>query len=72
MHLEVQKWVCKCMDKPATFSFTIYDLGLCHTVLGFCSVLLFRKWCSVLRVSVIAGLDYWTGLLDCHNFMHSE
>ena len=23
-------------------------------------------------VSVIAGLDYWTGLLDCHNFMHSE
>ena len=23
-------------------------------------------------VSVIAGMDYWTGLLDCHNFMHSK
>ena len=52
------------MDKSATFSFTIYDLDLCHTVLGFWSVLLFRKGFSVLRVSVIAGLDYWTGLLD--------
>ena len=28
--------------------------------------------CFDMGVSVIGGQDYWTGLLDCHNFMHSE
>lgn len=28
--------------------------------------------CIGLGVSVLAGLDHWTGLVDCHNFMQKS